>query len=116
MATARIQMDPGQFGRRQSFLHGWMKIPGRPPMGCTIRNINGTGATLVFDRPACVPFSFILSIDGTNQPYGCEVRHHYGDRVGVVFVDVATISKVSPTGFAGDVGNWMRGPQVAMRG
>lgn len=116
MTTAQIHMEKGQFGRRQSFLHGWMKIPGRPPLACTIRNINGGGATLVFDRPAIVPFSFLLSIDGSARLYGCEVRKHYGDRVGVGFVDASTISQVSPAGQAGDVANWMQAAPLAMRG
>ena len=80
-----------QFGRRQSFLHGWVKLPGRPAVTCTLRNISVGGALLVFDQPQGLPFGFLLTIEGTGQVFGCEIRHHYGTRVGVQFVDVATV-------------------------
>lgn len=107
MKSTVIQMEKGQFGRRNAFFHGWVKIPGRPLIGCTIRNVVDSRAVLVFDQPVCLPFSFVLTIDGTTQVYGCEVRQHYGDRVAVCFVDVETIPQSATPGYGAEVGNWI---------
>lgn len=107
MKSTVIEMNKGQFGRRTAYFHGWVNIPGRPLIGCTIRNVVGSRAVLVFAHPVCLPYSFVMTIDGTTQPYGCEVRQHYGDRVAVCFVDVETIPQTTITGYGGEVGNWM---------
>ena len=96
-----------QFGRRPTFQHGWVKIPGRPPLACVLRNMSDGGALLIFDTPQCLPFGFLLDIEGKQQTYGCEVRHHYGVKVGVEFVDVATIQQSRNGSYDGTVGSWI---------
>ena len=93
MTTKVKIVEKRQFGRRQSFLHGWVKLPGRPAVTCTLRDISVGGAMLVFDSPQGLPYGFLLTIEGTGQVFGCEIRHHNGARVGVQFVDVATIGE-----------------------
>ncbi|NOT69996.1 MAG: hypothetical protein HOP09_01570 [Hyphomicrobium sp.] len=107
MKSTVIQMDKGQFGRRTAYFHGWVKIPGRPLIGCTIRNVVESRAVLVFNKPVCLPYGFVLSIDGTTQLYGCEVRQHYGDRVAVCFVDVDTIPQIAAPANGDTAGHWM---------
>lgn len=107
MKSTVIEMEKGHFGRRSANFHGWVKIPGRPLIGCTIRNVVGTRAVLVFAKPVCLPYSFVMTIDGTTQPYGCEVRQHYGDRVAVGFVDVETVPQTVTTGYGNETGSWM---------
>ena len=97
-----------QFGRRQTFLHGWVKVPGRPLAACVIRNMSATGALLEFDRVERLPYSFILKIEGTDQTYGCEVRHAYDKRVGVGFVDVAAVQANIRASYGGEVGAWVK--------
>ena len=107
MTSHASHPEKRQFGRRQTFLHGWVKIPGRPSVTCVIRNMSDGGALLIFDKPECLPFGFLLDIDGKGQTFGCEVRHHYGAKVGVEFVDIATIQQGSNGSYGGEVGSWI---------
>lgn len=103
-----------QFGRRHSHDRGWIKLPGRPSLPCVIRNISNGGAMLVFDRVELLPFAFLLTIEGDAGTYGCEIRHHFGDRAGVAFVDVAIIANAINTSNASDTGSWL-GPDSMPR-
>jgi hypothetical protein len=93
--------------RRETNLAATVIIADMPPLACTIRNISDGGALIVFEVPVCVPYSFILLIDGMGKPYGCEVRHHFGVRVGVEFVDLMRLSPAACESYGGDVGNWI---------
>jgi hypothetical protein len=106
--------DRRQFGRRHSRSHAWIKLPGRPAMACMIRNVSDGGALLIFDRPELLPFAFLLSIEGESQYRGCEVRHHYGDRVGVAFVEMALVSNSLKAFDLTGTGSWI-GPREASR-
>lgn len=105
MSSKQGSPDKRQFGRRQTYLHGWVKIPGRPSLACIIRNMSEGGALLVFDQATRLPFSFVLSIDGSSQTYGCEVRHNFGERVGVGFVSIESVQQAK--GATGEAGAWM---------
>lgn len=109
MSAQTSNPERRQFGRRPTFQHGWVKIPGRPPITCVLRNMSEGGALLMFDQPQCLPYAFIMEVDGTGLTYGCEVRHHYGVKVGVEFVDMATIldGVRSENSYGGDVGSWI---------
>ncbi len=80
-----------QFGRRAAYLHGWIRLQGRPAITCVLRNISQGGALLTFDHEPALPFEFLLEIDGWDLTVGCEVRHHFGRRVGVAFIDTALV-------------------------
>jgi len=44
-----------------------IRIPGRPDITCTIRNLSNTGAMLNFANPTILPRAFSLQFDGTEQ-------------------------------------------------
>ena len=75
-----------QFGRRQTNLHAWISVPGRPKLPCVVRNISVGGALLELDRPSWLPFNFQLTIEATRFVTMCEVRHHSQGHVGVRFM------------------------------
>ncbi len=99
--------DRRQFGRRHTHTIGRVKLPGRGSLPCIVRNLSDGGALLVFDRPEWLPFGFLLTIEGDDTTYGCEVRHHFGERVGVEFVDVAVIDMSSPAAASGSRSSWI---------
>jgi PilZ domain len=96
-----------RFPRRQTNLAATVIIAGTPPIACTVRNISDGGALIVFENPVCVPYSFIVHIEGIGKPFGCEVRHHFGARVGVEFVDMMRVSPVATEMYGGEIGNWI---------
>ena len=94
--------DRRQIGRRHRHQTGRVQRPGRSSLPCILKNISDGGALLVFERPVSLPFGFILTIDGEDQTRGCEVRHHYGERVGVEFVDIGLIRADAPSANTGE--------------
>jgi hypothetical protein len=93
-----------QFGRRQTYHLGYVKLPGRRSIACIVRNMSDAGALLMFERPEWLPFGFFLTLEGDSKQYACEIRHHYGERVGIEFVDAAVISPyihITPTDIEG---------------
>ena len=115
MSISQNGAENRQFGRRQTFLHGWVKIPGRPQVPCVVHNMSSGGALLEFHAVERLPYSFILTIDSHNQTYGCEVRHAYDQRVGIGFVDVASVQANSRAGYGGEVGSWVEPGSVLSR-
>jgi PilZ domain len=106
--TDDIQMsERRRFPRRESNLAATVIIADTPPIACNIRNISDGGALIVFENPVPVPYSFILHIEGMGKPYGCEVRHHFGARVGVEFVDLMRVSQDGSETYGGGIGNWI---------
>jgi hypothetical protein len=83
-------------------------------MACVIRNLSDGGALLEFQREETLPYHFILTIEGTNDVRGCEVRHAYGQSTGVAFVDVASI-QVGRASYGGEVGSWVDAPSHLTR-
>lgn len=75
-----------QFGRRQTHMHAWISVPGRPKLPCIVRNISLGGALLELDRPSWLPFNFQLTIEAAKYVTWCEVRHHSASHVGVRFM------------------------------
>ncbi len=106
--TINDHSDRRQFGRRQLHTLGRIKLPGRSSLSCTIRNMSEGGALLVFDKPEWLPFGFILTIEGENKTYACEVRHHYGERVGIEFVDAAVVSPYTHATPSDVEGSWIK--------
>lgn len=74
-----------QFGRRQTFKHGWVKIEGRPPVTCIVRNISEGGALLEVPANTWLPFKFRIEIAGEGIATDCEIRHQRDNMVGVCF-------------------------------
>ena len=105
--------DRRQFGRRHTHVIGRIKLPGRAALSCIVRNMSDGGALLVFDRPEILPFGFLLTIEGEHKTYGCEVRHHFGERVGVAFVDVSVIHGAGAGPGAGELASWSKPKAIA---
>lgn len=78
-----------QFGRRQTNLHGWITVPGRPRLACTIFDISVGGALIGLRKPSWLPYNFQLTIEATKFVSWCEVRHQRADAVGVRFLNAA---------------------------
>jgi hypothetical protein len=81
--------DQRQFGRRQTHMHAWISVPGRPKRACIVCNLSQAGALLIFaDVPLGLPYCFKLEIEPIGFETACEIRHQRGTRrdVGVEFV------------------------------
>ena len=50
-----------------------------------------------------------MELEGTGLTYGCEVRHHYGVKVGIEFVEIATVldGVRSENSYGGHTGSWI---------
>ena len=73
------------FGRRQTNDHAFVRIQGRPPVRCTIKNISEGGALLDFGSEVWLPYNFQLTWEVGNREEACEIKHRNGQFVGVFF-------------------------------
>lgn len=85
-----------QFGRRQSRMHAWVRVPGRPPIACHVSNVSPAGAFLNFEPPGWMPFQFELTVPATGLHTTCELRHVRPYGVGVAFVTAASQEAAKP--------------------
>jgi hypothetical protein len=90
--------DRRQFGRRKTNLHGWISVPGRPKLPCTVLDLSVGGALLHLDKPSWLPYNFVLSIEATKFVSWCEVRHSRPDAVGVRFLSAVEAAALDPRG------------------
>lgn len=107
MALNANPTEQRRFGRRQTHLIGKLKRPGRSTLEVIVRNVSEGGALIDLGGRHSVPYGFFLTIEGDKRVYGCEVRHHYGQRIGVEFVDPALISEDVPSSYNGEAAAWM---------
>jgi hypothetical protein len=114
MSIKPASPDRRQFGRRETMLHAWIKVPGRPPLPCTVRDLSVGGALIECESAEVLPFSFELVIEATRFRTHCEVRHAKPGSVGVRFYNrPADRRSTTPTrGYAtrpraDDVAEWM---------
>jgi hypothetical protein len=77
-----------EFGRRNTCLHGWVAVEGRPKFACVVRNVSEGGALLECAAPKLMPFRFMLQIDCKGFEAWCEIRHHAEQWIGVRFVRI----------------------------
>ena len=87
-----------QFGRRQTNLHAWISVPGRPKLPCTVKNLSVGGALLELNTPSWLPFNFQLTIEATRFRTMCEVRHHSANAIGVRFLAAVEYAAVDRQG------------------
>lgn len=90
MSAMSSKIERRQFGRRTVTRHGWIQVPGRPKIPCTVSNVSAAGALLELDAPKWLPFQFHLLISGIEQATLCEIRHASPNRIGVTFVEATT--------------------------
>lgn len=84
-------MERRQFGRRTTYLHGWLKVAGRPALRCIVRNLSASGAFLEVEPPSWLPFQFEVRIDGQDKSRACTLRHVLSRGVGVSFVELEDV-------------------------
>jgi hypothetical protein len=97
-----------EFGRRQTQLHAWISIPGRPKLACMVSNLSVAGALLTFDKPpAGLPFCFKLTIEATKFETACEIRHNRSSGVGVEFVTWSALKTFERQSGTNTVDDWM---------
>lgn len=103
-----MQHERRNFGRRQTALHAWIKIAGRPPIACVVRNVSVNGALLEFDVPEWMPFAFQLVIEATRFEVDCELRHKGHSGCGVIFVEHKSEHEAVPRRVEIESSNWQR--------
>ncbi len=74
------------FGRRETQEHAVVRIAGRPPLRCVVRNVSQGGALLDFGQDVWLPFQFRLLWEGSKREELCDIKHQNGTRIGVSFV------------------------------
>lgn len=109
MHPSRPGSDKRAFGRRPTFDHAIVRIPGRPPVRCTIKNISAGGALLDFGEEIWLPYNFPLSWEVGSREEACEVKHRNGQYVGVNFLreTEAAIDRRSSSLGVDDISPWI---------
>ncbi|NOT70302.1 MAG: PilZ domain-containing protein [Hyphomicrobium sp.] len=107
MAISRNPADKRAFGRRPTQDHAIVRVAGRPPMRCVIRDISEGGALLDFGTEVWLPFQFKLIWEGTKREEDCEARHQNGGRVGVMFVTQKTENTAKGVISVNELAPWM---------
>ena len=69
------------FGRRHSNDHAIVRVQGRPPVRCTVKNISDTGALLDFGAEVWLPYNFRLAWEVGTRSEECEIKHRNGQFV-----------------------------------
>lgn len=103
------------FGRRQTHEHAAVRIPGRPALRCTIKNISAGGALLDFGEKVFLPYSFQLYWETQRRTEVCEIKHTKGSFVGVQFVTHAAENDTDKMIRAIDLEGWVPHTQVLKR-
>ncbi|MGE0766887.1 MAG: PilZ domain-containing protein [Hyphomicrobiaceae bacterium] len=81
------QHEQRAFGRRESRIHAFVRVAGRSPEPCILRNFSEGGALVAFDAPIALPERFRLTVDAKGVDLVCEVRRRNGLEFGVKFID-----------------------------
>lgn len=90
MPRANMPSDRRAFGRRESRIHAFARIPGRSAEPCVVRNVSDSGALLAFASAFEPPARFRLTVEAKGIDVLCEVRRRDGSEYGVAFVDGET--------------------------
>ncbi|MCB1514568.1 MAG: PilZ domain-containing protein [Hyphomicrobiaceae bacterium] len=85
MSTSRRERR--QFSRKVTCLHASIRVPGRPPLVCLVRDLSVQGAYLELPVPNWLPETFQLRIDVARFAADCELRHARANGCGVLFAD-----------------------------
>lgn len=85
-ATEASWVERRQSRRRPTFLHCWIRLPGRAPVTCIVRNMSEGGALLEVPENTWLPSRFRLEIAAESFASDCEIRHQRDNSVGVCFL------------------------------
>lgn len=83
-----LNIERRKFGRRQTRIAAWIKIPGRPRIGCRVTNRGPEGALLELDTVPELPFRFRVQLEGEERELLCEIKHVTPHGVGVRWSEV----------------------------
>ena len=78
-------IDRRTFGRRETAIAAVAIFEGSTRRQCIVRNFSSTGALLEFQGRIQPSERFVLVIEGNSCEGGCILRHHAGNKVGVLF-------------------------------
>jgi hypothetical protein len=87
-------LERRQFGRRNSQIRWWLKVPGRRPVACVVANISRSGAFLELPPPNWLPFRFGLVIEPDTEELVCEIRHVREAGIGIKFCTVQSEARI----------------------
>lgn len=73
------------FGRRETLIHAIVRIAGRPPEPCIVRNVSAHGALLELPSGLELPEQFRLVIEARGVDVQCQPRRRNGNQIGVEF-------------------------------
>ncbi len=77
--------DRRAFGRRETSLHGMVRVAGRAPEPCIVRDFSDGGAKLEFHEAVRPAEKFRLVIEAKGFESECHVSRRMGHIVGVSF-------------------------------
>lgn len=86
MASIPNYSERRAFGRRAANLTGYVYLPGKAGIACTIKDISEGGALLEFPERMTLPLRLRLMREGSGVIADCEVRHARGKEAGVQFL------------------------------
>lgn len=90
--------DRRQFGRRKTNLSGWLIVPGRPRLPCTVLDLSVGGALIGLRGKTWLPYTFQLYIEASRFSTWCEVRHQRENAVGVRFLSAVEAAALDQRG------------------
>lgn len=92
MAVSSKGIERRQFGRRETFIHGMLLVPGRPAVACVVRNVSERGALLEVELKWTLPYRVRLVVEAKRLDIYCEVRHHGAHGIGVEFIGESPVN------------------------
>ncbi len=84
--SMRKMPERRQFGLLQTTHHAWIRVAGRPPVPCIVRDLSVAGAGVELTEDCALPNHFTLAIDAVGFTGTCSVRHRDGTKLGIEFV------------------------------
>lgn len=87
MNRGSSQSERRGFGRRESQIHAFVRVPGRTAEPCIVLNYSDRGALLAFSSQIVLPEKFRLCVEAKAIDVHCEVRRRNGRQLGVQFLD-----------------------------
>ena len=80
-----MMRDRREFGRKAVNFHGWVRVAGRPPVACIVRDISVKGARIELPEFVWIPYDFTLVVEPIGLRVLCETKNKYDRYIGVLF-------------------------------
>ena len=82
-----MMRDRREFGRKAVNFHGWVRVAGRPPVACIVRDISVKGARIELPELVWIPYDFTLVVEPIGLRVLCETKNKYDRYIGVLFAN-----------------------------